>query len=204
MTYDDIFDNAYKLRTSFIKELAPLLDKRINYDLILDLYKKYILMFPIEHESYLNIFVPNFKTVKRKKIKDKRIFLCFIYDLVVNIHNAYISSLESEIDVSKFFLGFSIYELVNIEDMTKLVKIFKDEKSYDIDLLELVSIYDEKSANIIIEHKLQDIYLLQKLSNYFDKSNLIDLLEQINFIDKKYHKCNKAIAHLIIELISII
>lgn len=204
MTENDIFDNTYKLRTSFIKELIPLLGKKIHYDKIIKLYQKYILCLNLENNNYLDIFIPNIKTLKHKKIKDNRTFLCFIYDLVANIHNAYIFSLEDTVDTSKFFLGFSIYELENFDIIDKLIFSFRNKESYDIDLLELTSIYNEEDAQIIIEYKLIDIYLLQKISNYNSNNDLLDIIKQIYYIDDKYHDCNKNIIDLIIKLLSLI
>ncbi len=204
MTENDIFNNTYKLRTSVLKELIPLLGKKVNYDKIIKLYQNYILCLNLKHTNYLDIFIPNIKTLKHNKINDNRTFLCFIYDLVANIHNAYIFSLEDTVDTSKFFLGFSIYELEDFDIIDKLIFSFRNRESYDIDLLELTSIRNKEDAKIIIDYKLIDIYLLQQLSNYNSNDDLLEIIKQIYYIDDKYHNCNKNIIDLIIKLLSLI
>lgn len=201
MSIEELQKKAYKIRAEFLKGLEKFLFcKKINYQDILDYYHWY-LENVIKYNDCTSYYIHTTdKGFKLKNAKDKKLRMLFtlIYNMTANVQCTYIET-NNDIDISSFFSGFSIFEFQF--DLLEAKKLILEKAPNDIDIVELVDIYDDDDYQMIASKKYLDVYLLALLSDIYGKMNYIHVINQMIYILKKDQDFkNSVIYNLLIKL----
>ena len=179
MTNEEILYNAHEARRALMEEIIPYIDKKIDFNKINGIYIKELSKYTDDIFSYA-VDTPKINTLKKmapKKLKD--IFI-YLYLLLANVTNAYISYLDE--DTSAFFSNFDLYEETDQEKINQAEKAFKEGSLLDDEMLEFCHAEIPEDASLIVRNNMIDIYFIQKLTHYKKYPELLIILNQVNIL----------------------
>ena len=184
MTNIELLNKAYILRNAFIKEIEKyIFGNIVDTNSIYNIYVNYINKLTCDQNNYLEIKCPKPFILKKAKTKTVSKFFFWIYNMITNVHNAFISRFYNDFDMTLFFSGFSLNSDIPIQEA---LDIFKNQSPYDIEYIELLNPYDDSDFSIIKENNLIDLFFLYRLVLYFSKQSLFIYINYLNFfINKK-------------------
>lgn len=185
----ELLNKAYVLRNAFIHDIKEYtFSKIVNTASIYDTYYEYINELTYDDNDYLDIDILDpfkLKSAHPKKISE---FFFWIYNMVSNVHNAFISRFYNDLDISQFFSGFSLNDDILIADA---LDIFSHKAPYDIEYVELLSPFDNNDLDIIKSNNLIDLFFLYQFTSYFSKKSFILYINYLDyFVNKKGIKDN--------------
>ncbi len=184
MDNKELLNKAYLLRRAFMKDIENhIFLKKPDTQKIYEIYTKYIKELSIEENDYLELGKISSIKLKARKPKKFCFFFFWIYNMVSNIHNAFISRFYNDVDLQLFFSGFTLNSNISITDA---ISIFEDKSPYDIEYVELLSPYCKNELEIITSNKMIDIFLLFSLTSYVNKKDIIIWMDYLDIF--KFHE----------------